>query len=274
MPTGPFTDIALVKASLYATAARLAARTGALHAAKITGEDATTTIVDLAARSAPHTPVVCDVGCGRGTTTLALAGRLTPARLIALDQSRALLDVVVSRLRRAGHPADTVLADFHNLPLQEASVDVFVAAFCLYHSPRPDDVIAEIARCIAPGGRAVLVTKSVDSYHEIDHLVAATGLDPEAARRPSLYSSFHGDNAADITSNTALRVHRVVHQKHVFRFSGLDHLAAYVATSPKYHLPEHLIGRAAALAEELLRRLPDEPVIATSTVTYITAARP
>ena len=134
-----------------------------------------------------------------------MAARLRPARLIALDQSRALLDTVAKRMRLAGHPADTVLADFHNLPLQEASVDVFDAAFCLYHSPRPDDVIAEIGRCIAPGGRAVLVTKSADSYHEIDQLVAASGLDPESARRLSLYSSFHGDNAPDIICGSSRR---------------------------------------------------------------------
>jgi len=34
MLTGPFTDVALVKGALYATAARLAIRTRALHAAE------------------------------------------------------------------------------------------------------------------------------------------------------------------------------------------------------------------------------------------------
>ncbi len=272
MSAAPFTDPVLIASPLYATASRLAQRTGALHAAKISGGDAPTTIIDLAAQSVPATPVVCDIGCGRGTTTLKLATELAPARLIALDQSQALLNTVGDRLRRAGHAVETVRADFHHLPLREASINVAVAAFCLYHSPHPEHVVAEIARCLAPDGRAVLVTKSVDSYHEIDQLIAEAGLDPQAGTRPSLYASIHSDTIAELTA-TALRVEQIVHQQHVFRFTGLDHLATYVVTSPKYQLPEHLTGEAASLAEELRRRIPDHPVTTTSTVTYLTAAR-
>ncbi|MFE1591408.1 class I SAM-dependent methyltransferase [Nocardia sp. NPDC058705] len=61
---------------------------------------------------------------------------------------------------------NTVRGDFHHPPLPDASFNVLVAAFCLYHSTRPADVVAEIAHCLAPGGRAILVTKSVDSYQE------------------------------------------------------------------------------------------------------------
>jgi SAM-dependent methyltransferase len=269
-----FTDPDLVAGSLYATADRLARRTSALHAAKISGTDATATIAELAARSAPASPaVVCDLGCGRGTTTLALAARLAPARLIALDRSPALLTVVADRAGRAGHAVQTVCADFHHLPLPAASLDTTVAAFCLYHSRHPEHVIAEIARCLAPTGQAILVTKSADSYHEIDQVIADSGLDPDATTRPGLYTSFHGDTAAQITT-TALRVDHLVRQRHLFRFHTLEHLAAYVATSPKYQLPEHLTGNPTELAEELTHRIPNQPVTATSTITYVVAVTP
>lgn len=271
MPATPFTDRHML-APLYATAGRLAQRTGALHAAKISGEDATATITEQAAQVTPTNPVVCDIGCGRGTTTLALAACLAPQQLIALDQSPALLDTVRERAAQAGHAVATVCADFHKLPLPEASVDVAVAAFCLYHSQHPEQVVAAIAGRLVPGGHAVLATKSADSYHEIDQLIAYAGLDPDATGRPSLYASFHSGTAAEITA-TALRIVNVFHQEHLFRFAGLDHLAAYLATSPKYELPEHLAGQSAALADELRRRIPDEPLTATSTVTYVTAAR-
>lgn len=176
-----FTDAALVAGPLYATVDRIAQRTSALHAAKISGGDATATIVDLAAQFAPIAAVVCDIGCGRGTTTLHLAARLAPTRLIALDQSQAMLATVADRARRARHAVKTVCADVHQLPLIEASVDVAIAAFCLYHSPHPEHVVAEIARCLAPGRRAVLVTKSADSYHEVDQVIAESGLDPQVA---------------------------------------------------------------------------------------------
>ena len=185
----------------------------------------------------------------------------------------ALLTVAAARAGRAGHTVETLCGDFHRLPLPETRVDTAVAAFCLYHSAHPEHVVAEISRCLALAGRAILVTKSADSYHEIDHVIAASGLDPEATSRPSLYTTFHGDVAATITE-TALRVDQVVRQRHVFRFAGLEHLAAYVATSPKYRLPEHLAGNAAELANELRRRIPDEPVTATSTISYIMAVKP
>lgn len=270
MPGTAFTDPDLITGVLYATAERLAQRTAALHAAKISGGDATTTIVALAAHFAPTASVVCDIGCGRGTTTLHLAARLAPARLIALDQSPALLNTLQGRMERAGHAVEPVRADFHHLPLSTASIDLAIAAFCLYHSPHPERVLAQIARCLAPGGRAVVVTKSADSYHEIDQLITQAGLDPQARCRPSLYESFHSGTAVEITA-TALHVEQLIHQQHVFHFTGLDHLAAYVATSPKYRLPEHLTGAAAALAAQLRRRVPDRPLTATSTITYLVA---
>lgn len=273
MPATPFTDPDLISGHLYATAGRLAQRTGALHNAKISGGDATATIVDLAARSTTASPAVCDIGCGRGTTTLQLAARLAPSRLIAVDQSQALLDTVSERLEEAGHVVETLCADFHELPLPETSIDVAVAAFCLYHSPQPERVIAQIARCLTPGGRAILVTKSADSYHEIDELISETGLDPHATTRPSLYETFHSDTAADIVA-TSLHVEQVLHEQHVFRFPGLPQLATYLVTSPKYQLPERLTDEAAHLAEELRQRVPDQPITTTSSVTYVTAVRP
>ncbi len=272
MTLTPFTDPGRL-GPLYATPDRLARRTGALHTAKISGEDATATITELAARNAPARPVVWDIGCGRGTTTLALAAHLTPRQIIAVDRSPALLRTARDRAARAGHAVATACADFHHLPLRDGVADVAVAAFCLYHSPHPERVVAEIARCLTPGGHAVLVTKSADSYREIDHLVARAQLDPDAADRPSLYGTFRTTNAPDITA-TALHNVQVTHQHHVFRFTGLDHLAAYLTTSPKYQLPDHLTGDTGALAAALRRRLPDEPITTTSTVTYITAAAP
>ncbi len=186
--------------------------------------------------------MVCDIGCGRGTTTLQLARRVGPARLIALDQSRALLDTVQDRLGHAGHAVETVRADFHHLPLAEASIDIAVAAFCLYHSPHPGHVVIEIARCLAPRARAVLVTKSADSYHEIDQLIAEAGLDPQADTRPSLYASFHSGTIAEITV-TALRVEQVVHQRHVFRFDGWTTLRRTWPPLPSTSCPSASPGR-------------------------------
>ncbi len=268
MPATPFTDPHLVT-GLYNSPERLTQRTRSLHAAKTTGADAAVTITELATHHTPRPQAVCDIGCGRGTTTLRLAADLRPSTLVALDQSHALLDVAVQRCRDAGHPVTPICADFHTLPMPSGSIDLAVAAFCLYHSPQPHAVVAEIARCLAPAGRAVLVTKSADSYAELDELIAATALDPDATARPSLYQSFHAANAPAIVS-TSMAVVEVVEQRHEFRFENLDAVATYVATSPKYSGAEQF-QEPDMIAAELRRHIPDTPVITTSTVSYIVA---
>lgn len=272
MPSTSFTDPAQV-AVLYADTGRTRQRTSALLTAKISGDDATATIVDLAAGGTPAGAAVCEIGCGRGTVTLGLVDRIRPSRLTVVDTSVAFLDTVRHRAARAGFSVDTEHADFHHLPLDDASIDVMVAAFCLYHSPHPQTVVAEIARCLRPGGRAVLATKSADSYREIDQLIAEAGLDPHATSHQSLYETFHSANAAAVTS-TALRFEEVLHRRHLFRFADFEHLAAYVATIPKYGLPTRLTSDPPALAAELRHQTSERPITTTSTVTYLTAARP
>lgn len=267
LTTSPFTDPARSR-SLYTTSERLACRTRVLRNAKIHGPDAAVTIGDLVvAGTAPR--VIADIGCGRGTTTLELARRFTSARLIAIDLSLSLLR---DARRRSPTSTTAVCADFHYLPFADASIDVAVVAFCLYHSAQPSQVVAELARSLVPGGRAVVVTKSADSYNELDALVAASGLDPAACARPSLYASFHSGNAVRIIGQH-LSVRRLIHQRHMFRFTDLFHLATYLATTPKYQMPTEIAADPLELSAALRRRLGEQIVTASSTVTYVEAAR-
>lgn len=61
---------------------------------------------------------------------------------------------------------DFVEGDFHHLPLPAMPCAVAVAAFCLCHSPRPRDVIAQISEALAPGGLAVLVIKGTRQHRQ------------------------------------------------------------------------------------------------------------
>jgi SAM-dependent methyltransferase len=166
-----------------------------------------------------------------------------------------------------------VTADFHHLRRVLGEIDLAVAAFCLYHSPHPERALAEISACLVSRGHLIAVTKSADSYHEIDAVMAASGLDPKATHRPSLYQTFHTANAETALTAAGLVLRRRLDQQHTFRFTDTDHLAQYVVTCPKYRLPPELGTDPAALAAELRSRLPDGPTIATSTVTYLVAAR-
>lgn len=259
---------------LYGDATRLAARTSALGRAKISGRAVPDTIAHLAVEHGLagvllHT--VADVGCGRGTSSRVLAERLSPGRLTAIDASGAMLAAARERVGTLpGTKTGYVQADFHHLPLRTGTYDLVVAAFCLYHSPRPSQVIAEFARVLHPRGVAVLVTKSADSYSELDALVAAAGLDPDAPGRDSLYAAAHSGNIAT-TVASGLDLLHVEHEEHRFRFTDLAHVAAYLATNPKYRLAPALSGDPTAIAEALRFRLPDTPVAASSIVTYVVA---
>lgn len=272
-PTAPFTDPTQIR-PLYACPHRLGQRTGALHRAKITGADAAATIAALALTVNPGPGRLADIGCGRGTTTARLARQHPAAAVVAIDQSPALLAVLRNRLRAQDRHVALVAADFHHLPIAATSIDLAVAAFCLYHSPQPAEAAAEIARCLRPGAHLIATTKSADSYHAIDHLIAQSGLDPEAAQRPTLYETFHSGNAEREVTAAGLLVRRRIDQEHTFRYTSLTHLAEYVATCPKYQLPDELAKHPARLAVALRRRLPDTPVTTTSTVTYLVAQRP
>lgn len=271
----PFCDPALVRGTLYASADRLTARTGALHRAKTSGRHAAHVIAELASEALGERTLstAVEIGCGRGTTSLVVADRLNPATLTLIDLSAALLTAARDRLGASPVLASYIRADFHDIPVRDHTCQLVIAAFCLYHSPRPDTVVREIGRCLAPGGIAILVTKSADSYYELDQLLVASGLDPQATSRPSLYATAHNGNLEQL-ARRSLTVQRLLHQEHSFRFEEFTHVAQYLATSPKYELPERVRDKPAELATALRRALPEEPVTATSTVTYLVATKP
>ncbi|MDN5383048.1 class I SAM-dependent methyltransferase [Streptomyces sp. LB8] len=242
--------------------------------AKTSGRPVPDTIVRLVRahhERADELGLLLDVGCGRGTSSLALAQQLRPRRVLGLDAAPALIEQALRRAQRLPDvPVSFLLGNFHQLPLPAQSFDVAVAAFCLYHSPRPQTVVAEMQRVLAPGGLAVLVTKGLDSYREMDQLVAAAGLDPRAEQHESLYTSAHSGNLAHLAA-ASLDVLAVEHEEHSFTFDGHDHVAEYLATNPKYDLAPGLYGNPGALAATLHEVLPDRPLTTKSLVTFVVA---
>ncbi|MGW2364614.1 class I SAM-dependent methyltransferase [Streptomyces sp. NPDC001667] len=274
MITNPFLDPGRHH-DLYGQAGRLAHRTGALMRAKTSGRPVPEAIVrsltDHRGEGAPQLGLVVDIGCGRGTTSRALAEQLRPTRLIGIDLAPALLADARERTgRHRNVRTEFVQADFHHLPLADGSAQSVVAAFCLYHSPQPERALVEITRVLAGDGLAVLVTKSLDSYREMDSLVAGAGLDPRAEQHESLYTAAHSGNLAELT-DTSLEVVTTEHEEHRFTFDGLDHAAEYLATNPKYHLTPGLYGNPSALAEALHEALPEQPITTSSVITYVVA---
>src|SRR5437879_5091055 len=100
---------------------------------------------------------VGDLGCGTGQVSAALAPFV--ARIVAVDESAAMLQAARKRLRGFDN-VDLRRGELEALPIDPASdrpLDAAVLMLVLHHLPEPQKALAEAARVLKPGGR-VLVT--------------------------------------------------------------------------------------------------------------------
>jgi ArsR family transcriptional regulator len=97
---------------------------------------------------------VGDLGCGTGQVTAALAPFV--ARVIAVDSSAAMLQAAKKRLQGADN-IDLRRGDLEALPIDDARLDAATMMLVLHHVPEPERALAEVARVLKPGGRAMIV---------------------------------------------------------------------------------------------------------------------
>ncbi|HEX4449760.1 MAG TPA: class I SAM-dependent methyltransferase [Kofleriaceae bacterium] len=111
---------------------------------------------------------IVDVGCGRGAVLLLAAARVPKGNAIGIDiwatrdQSGNAEAATRANAELEGVADRTLLvtADMRALPLADASADVVVSSLAIHNVPGADErakAIAEIARVLKPGGRAVIV---------------------------------------------------------------------------------------------------------------------
>lgn len=102
----------------------------------------------------PSDWTVADLGCGTGR----LAGEIAPhvAGVIGVDNSPAMLKAARKRLADVPN-LDLRLGDLESLPIDSATCDAALLVLVLTYAPDPPRVLAEMARILKPGGRAVIV---------------------------------------------------------------------------------------------------------------------
>lgn len=107
-----------------------------------------------------------DVAAGSGALSIP-AARLG-ARVLAVDQSAKMLELLTARARSEGLDVRTRVMDGHALQLEDASFDVAGSQFGVMVFPDMPKGVREMARVVVPRGR-VLVTAYGDP-HKIDFL--------------------------------------------------------------------------------------------------------
>lgn len=98
-------------------------------------------------------PVV-DLGSGPGRWTAVLAGHLGPERIIALDSSPTMLGMVGEALPDVVR----ISGDAMDLPFADGSVGAVNSWNMLQALPDPAKAVAEVGRCLRPGGTFTLLT--------------------------------------------------------------------------------------------------------------------
>lgn len=110
--------------------------------------------------------VVADLGCGPGTTSRELAGRVAPdGRVIAIDASEKALARVRSYGRRGDAPIEAVHADLEDWTPAPGSLDGAFARWCFCFLSEPRRLLEAVARGLrANGALAVLDYVRYDAF--------------------------------------------------------------------------------------------------------------
>jgi ubiquinone/menaquinone biosynthesis C-methylase UbiE len=98
--------------------------------------------------------VVLDVGSGPGYTAFDLVPLVGPlGRVIAIDESERFIEYVRARAAMLGAGnIETDVQDVQELRVPASSVDVAYARWVLCFVPKPEAVVAGVARALKPGG--------------------------------------------------------------------------------------------------------------------------
>jgi ArsR family transcriptional regulator len=102
----------------------------------------------------PSDWTVADLACGAGDLTVRLAPRVK--QVVAVDASPEMLAAAKRRARGLGN-VEFHRADLAHLPIKEGACDAALLLLALTHVEDPSAALAEMARILRPGGRAVVV---------------------------------------------------------------------------------------------------------------------
>ena len=209
----------------------------------------------LAAGDVRRGELCVDVGSGTGTMTRRLAGLAGPdGRAVGVEPNGMLREVAEARAREVGSAAEFCQGLATEIPLPDESVDVLWCERVLQHVPDAGAAIAEFARVLRPGGRALLLDSDHESRVESD-------IDPAVSR--AMTTAFMGQLAnpaaarhvprqaieAGLSVDPDVGSSALVYPQEVLRDSHLTRLSAEQAVADGTITAEQAEAALAAQAE-------------------------
>jgi SAM-dependent methyltransferase len=177
---------------------------------------------------------VLDIGCGTGSTTLAVARRLgASSRCVGIDISDPMIDVARARAEREGTPASFIRADVQTHAFEAASFDMIISRFGVMFFDDPVRAFANLRRAASDdaGLRFIAWRSAAENPFMTTAERAAAPLLPNIpARRPDAPGQFAFADQG--------RVHRILEES---GWAGIDISPIDVAcTLPEKDLVRYL----------------------------------
>jgi ArsR family transcriptional regulator len=212
---------------------------------------------------------VADLACGSGSVAALLAPRV--AEVIAVDLSPEMLEAASRRIGAAAGPGGNVdlrQGALEQLPIASATCDAALLLLALTHVEEPARAVAEMARILKPGGRAVIVDLLRHDREEFRRRMGQRRNGFDAAELASLLADagLEGVTCSALPTDPASKGPALLLAAGSRPAAPRDDQASRTRTN-------HGAGRkpACALAVESSRRLAGQPSRAEATHAAITA---
>jgi 2-polyprenyl-3-methyl-5-hydroxy-6-metoxy-1,4-benzoquinol methylase len=162
--------------------------------------------------------VVLDLGCGMGGLSTALA--LEGARVRSVDFNRHYCHITRLRGMRYGLDLAPINAAGEALPFPDAHFDVVMCVDVLEHVRDPEALVAEISRCLKPGGLCQITAVNRFAFRDPHYHTRLVNWLPRRAAAEYLRLFGHTKDNASFRDRQALR------EMHYYTFRGLERLLA------------------------------------------------